>query len=117
MFVEYIFSCVSKAHNDEQNKSKAHIIETEIIKWLELLVSAVDMFAEDAVDFLKLLYDELSPKELGAKYRNTVAVSVSDLILTIYTCIWNMFDAVSDTILWYGICERLQFCVAILLSL
>ena len=85
--MEYIFSCVSKAHNDEQSKSKARIIETEIIKWLELLVSGVDMFARDAVDYFKLLYNELSPKELRAKYGNTVALSVSDLILTIYTCI------------------------------
>ena len=81
------------------------------------MVSGVDMFARDAVDYFKLLYNELSPKELRAKYGNTVAVSVSNLILTIYTCIWNMFDGVSDTILWYAICESLQFSATILLSI
>lgn len=80
------------------------------------MVSGVDMFARDAVDYFKLLYNELSPKELRAKYGNTVALSVSDLILTIYTCIWNMFGAVSDTILWYAICKSLQFSLTILLS-
>ena len=64
-------------HNDEKSNSKAHVIETEIIKWLELLVNSVDMFAKDAVDDFKLLYSELSPKELSEKYRNTVAISVS----------------------------------------
>ena len=103
-------------YNDEQSNSKAHIIETEIIKWLELLVNSVDMSASDAVDDFNLLYNELSPKELSAKYRNTVAVSVSYLIIRINIYMWNMFDTVSDTSLWYGICEKLQFSVTILLS-
>ena len=56
----------------------AYVIETEIKKWLELLVSNVDMFASDAGEFFKILYNELSPKELSKKFRkDTVTVSVS----------------------------------------
>lgn len=52
--------------------------ETEIKKWLELLVINVDMFASDAAEYFKILCKELSPKELSDKYRNTVAISVSN---------------------------------------
>lgn len=56
----------------------AYFIETEIKKWLELLVNSVDMFASDAGEYFRILYSELSPKELSEKYRkNTVVVSVS----------------------------------------
>ena len=60
----------------------AYFIETEIKKWLELLVNSVDMFASNAGEYFKILYSELSPKELGEMYRkDTVAVSVSYLFI------------------------------------
>ena len=75
--MEFIFSCVSKLHKDEHNSKMAYIIETEIEKWLELLVDSVDMFASNAVEYFKMLYTELSPRELHIKFGNVVVHSVS----------------------------------------
>ena len=78
-YLEYIFCCLSKLHEHDHKNTMVYVIkiETEIKKWLELLVNNVDMFASDAGEFFKILCNELSPKELSEKYRNTVAVSVS----------------------------------------
>lgn len=64
-------------HNDEQNAKMADVIETEIKKWLELLVNSVDMFAINAAEYFKVLHYQLSPKELSEKYSSTIGTLVS----------------------------------------
>ena len=74
-----IFRCVSKFRDDddEQNVKMAHVIETEIIKWLQMLVNGVNMFASNAADYFKVLLNQLSPEELSTKYRSMVGGLVS----------------------------------------
>ena len=71
--MDSIFCCVSKLRKDEQNLDMVHVIETEIKKWLELLVKSVDMFASNAAEYFKVLHNQPSAKE----QRSTVSVLVS----------------------------------------
>ena len=81
--MDFIHSCVSKLNKDEHNSKIAYIIQTEIEKWLELLVNSVDMFASNAAEYFKVLYTELS-RELRVKFRSVVAQSVSYIFYILY---------------------------------
>ena len=59
---------------DEDSK-KVDVIEIEIKKWIELLVNNIDMSANDAVQYFKILR---SDGALGKRHNKTVAASVSE---------------------------------------
>ena len=53
----------------------ADIIGTEITKWIELLVNNIDMFADDAVRYLKELR---SHSRIDKTYQKIITASVSE---------------------------------------
>ena len=57
--------------NSNENKTMADVLVNEIKKWLELLVDSIDMFADDAVQYLRELRSHV---KLGYK---TIGVLVS----------------------------------------
>ena len=69
--MESILDCILKNNED---KTMADVIETEIAKWIELLVNNINMFADDAALYLRVLrsHVKLDKKIIGA--------SVSELI-------------------------------------
>jgi len=73
--LEYICNYTVKINkSDEDDSKRADIIESEIQKWIELLVNNINMFANDAVQYFKALQFQ---KGLDKKYNRNVFASVS----------------------------------------
>lgn len=73
-FLKYLYGCTQKLNKDEEDSKRVDVIDSEIKKWIELLVNSVDMSANDAV----LYFNELcSHKELGKNYNRIITASVS----------------------------------------
>jgi len=65
-------SITELSKEDEESGNKAEVIETEINHWLELLVNNVDMVANDAAEYLKILQEQIS---MGFSEKYTVYVT------------------------------------------
>ena len=77
-FLEYIYMAVSKLEvSDVEKRHVTEIVNSEIQKWLELLVKNVDIKAKEAVPLYNLLRTELKPAELLRKFKPVVIACVS----------------------------------------
>ena len=56
----------------------ADVIGTEITKWIELLVNNINMFANDAIHYLKELQ---SHSGIDKAYQRIITASVSELLI------------------------------------
>ena len=72
-FLEFLYDSILKL-NKTEDRQMADIIGTEIKRWIELLVSNIDMFADDAVRYLKELQ---SHSRIDRTYQKIITASVS----------------------------------------
>ena len=73
-FLEYLYDSMLKLNKSDEDKKMADIIGTEITKWIELLVNNIDMFADDAIQYLKELQ---SHSRFDRTYQRIITASVS----------------------------------------
>lgn len=84
-FLKHIFDSKSEPDfnkNDEDNNKRAEVIEKEIKEWLKLLVNNVNIDADDAVNYFKIL-------QTVGFYKKFVDALVSALKINGF-CIKNM---------------------------
>ena len=73
-FLEFLYDSILKLNKTDEDRKMADIIGTEITRWIELLVNNIDMFADDAVWYLKELR---SHSRIDKTYQRIITVSVS----------------------------------------
>ena len=76
-FLEFTYGLLAKLSIPSEEKSRVtEIVNTEIQKWLEILVDNVDMRAGDVIKYLNFLRQNLRPVQLNAKFKQTVHARV-----------------------------------------
>ena len=73
-FLEFSYDCIQKLNKTVEDDKMGEIIGTEIIKWVEMLVARIDMFADNAVLYLKELR---SHARIDKAYNKIITSSVS----------------------------------------
>ena len=63
--------------SDEEKSGITEVVNTGIEKWLELLVTNVDIHSSDAVKYFTLLRQDLRPVQLSKKFKSKVTNCVS----------------------------------------
>lgn len=77
-FLELLYDSIQEFNKTEEDRKMADVIGTEITKWIELLVNNINMFADDAVHYLRELR---SHSRIGKTYQKIITASVSELLI------------------------------------
>ena len=73
-FLEFLYDSIQEINKIEKDRKMTEIIGTEITQWIELLVNNINMFAYDAVHYLRELQ---SHSRIDRTYQRIITASVS----------------------------------------
>ena len=76
--LEYVYGCISKSSKNDGDSERADVMKSQLVKWMELLVNHLDMFAENAAQFVKLL--QLQSYTGLKTYKKTINAKVNELL-------------------------------------